>query len=135
MKIFDRTLDVLQRTLDLRATRHQVIATNLANEETPGYRAKEYQFLDVLASAARPEPHGRLAVTHANHQGPRGGTLRQVKGTVVDLPAPDLPLDGNSVNLELEMAKLADNAMNYNTASQIVAIRFRQLLAAIRDAK
>lgn len=135
MKMFDRTLDLLQRSLDLRATRHQVIAANLANEETPGYRAREYRFLDALTAAARREPPTRFVATHANHLGSSGEALRQVTGQVEELPAPDLPLDSNSVNLEFEMAKLADNAMNYNTASQIVSIRLKQLLNAIREAR
>ena len=123
-------------SLDIRATRHRVIAGNVANEETPGFRAKEYNFLDALTNAARQEQHhSSLGVTQPGHLGPRGHALQKVAGQIEEIPSPDLPLDGNSVNLEVEMAKLSDNAMNYNTTGQIMSIRFRQLLAAIRDAK
>lgn len=135
MNIFDKTLGLLERSLDLRATRHRVIAGNLANEETPGYRAKELNFLDAFAAAAREERHASMAVTHPGHLGARGQAIQKVTGQIEEMPAPDLPLDGNSVNLEVEMAKLSDNAMNYNTTGQIMAMRLRQLLSAIRDTK
>jgi flagellar basal-body rod protein FlgB len=51
MTIFDRTIRLLERSLDLRSARQRVIASNLANEETPGYRASELTFMDQLQSA------------------------------------------------------------------------------------
>lgn len=136
MTIFDRTMQLLQRGLDLRSARQRVIASNLANEETPGYRASELNFMDQLRSAHRGRPPIVLAATQSRHfglQGPQG--VQTVTGKLSEVPAGDLPLDANSVNLELEMAKLSDNAMQYNAAASIVAIRFRQLLGAIRDAR
>ena len=52
-----------------------------------------------------------------------------------DVPAADLPLDANTVNLELEMAKMSDNAIQYNTAATMMAIRLRQILSAIREGR
>jgi flagellar basal-body rod protein FlgB len=135
MTIFDKTMQVLERTMDLRATRHQVIASNIANEETPGYRAKELHFSDALQAATGRKAMPALMVTHATHLGPRGGALPRVEGKMADVPAADLPLDANSVNLDLEMAKLSDNALKFNGAATMVAIRYRQLLSAIRDAR
>jgi flagellar basal-body rod protein FlgB len=135
MNIFDKTLSLLERSLDLRAMRHRVIAANVANEETPGYRTKEYSFLDTLASAARADPPAAPRATHPGHLGQQDHGMPRVTGQIEEMAAPDLPLDGNSVNLEVEMAKLADNAMHYNTASQIMAFRLRQLMSAIKEAK
>jgi flagellar basal-body rod protein FlgB len=56
-------------------------------------------------------------------------------GTLSPVPAGDIPLDANSVNIELEMAKMSDNAMQYNSAASIMAIRFRQLMGAIREGR
>jgi len=133
MPIFDKTMSLLGQTLDLRAARHRVIAANIANEETPGYRAKELHFLDALSSAVRGGQEARLAVTDPRHLGPRGNVLEGVKGKLADIPTADLPLDANSVNLEFEMAKLADNGINYNGAAAIMSIRFRQLLDVVRN--
>ena len=51
------------------------------------------------------------------------------------MPVNELPMDGNSVNLEMEMAKMSDNALNYNTAASMMSQRFRQLLSAIKDTR
>jgi flagellar basal-body rod protein FlgB len=136
MTIFDRTMQLLERSLDLRSARQRVISSNLANEETPGYRASELNFMDQLQSAHKGRLPVALAVTQSGHIGPRGPQgVQTVTGKLNEVPAGDLPLDANSVNLELEMAKLSDNAMQYNAAASITAIRFRQLLGAIRDVR
>jgi flagellar basal-body rod protein FlgB len=131
MTIFDRTMTLLAQVLDLRAARHRIIASNIANEETPGYRAKELDFQEALASAVRKPSGGGLLTTHVRHIGYRAD--QTIQGRVVEVPASELPLDANSVNLEFEMAKLADNGLKYNTAATIMAFRFRQLAEALRN--
>ena len=135
MTIFDRTMRLLERTLDLRSARQRVIASNLANEETPGYRANDLQFAQQLQAAHQGRFPLTMAVTQHQHIGLRGQGYQTVTGKLAEVPAGDLPLDANSVNLELEMAKSSDNAMQYNAAASITAQRFRQLLSAIRDAR
>lgn len=135
MQIFDKTMQLLEQNLDLRAARHRVIASNVANEETPGYRAKELQFLDALAAAAHGKPGAKPATTNSRHLGSQGPTGEPVQGKLIELPSPELPLDANSVNLDMEMAKLGDNAINYNASATMLSMRFRQLMDAIRDAR
>lgn len=135
MKLFDHTMQLLHRTLDFRGARQRVIASNIANEETPGYRATDFNFLDSLQAAQRGQGPVTLAVTQGKHFGMRGDGLQRVVGKLSEAPAGDLPLDANSVNMELEMAKMSDNAMQYNGAATIMAIRFRQLMGAVRDAR
>jgi flagellar basal-body rod protein FlgB len=135
MNIFDRTMQLVERTMDLRMSRHHVVAANIANEETPGYRARELQFSDALQAASTSSARPAFMVTHARHLGPRGSAIAQVEGALSDVPAGDLPLDANSVNLELEMAKLADNALKFNTAASVISFRYRQLLSAIRETR
>jgi flagellar basal-body rod protein FlgB len=135
MMIFDKTMSLIERALDLRSARQRVISSNVANEETPGYRATDLHFQDALASSAKGKFPVVLATTQARHLGPTGSGVRQVVGRIREVPAGDLPLDANTVNLEIEMAKLADNAMHFNSAATIMGIRFRQLLGAIRDAR
>ncbi|MBH0204516.1 MAG: flagellar basal-body rod protein FlgB [Nitrospira sp. ST-bin4] len=136
MRIFDQTIQLLERTLDLRSARQRVIASNLANEETPGYRASELNFMDQLRSAHQGRLPVVLAATQPRHfglHGPQG--VQAIAGKLNEVPAGDLPLDANSVNLELEMAKLSDNAMQYNTAATILAKKFHGLLNVIREGR
>lgn len=136
MTIFDKTIRLLQRSLDLRSAKQRVISSNLANEETPGYRASEFNFLDQLQSAHKGHLPIVLAATHTQHFGlrnPQG--VQAVTGKLSEVPAGDLPLDANSVNLELEMAKLSENVMQYNAAATILTKKFHGLLNAIREGR
>ncbi len=135
MTIFDRTMQLLERSLDLRGARQQVIAANIANEETPKYRATDLNFGQALANAQRGKLPIALVSTNQNHIGPKGTGFQQVLGRVEEVPAGDLPLDANSVNIELEMAKMSDNAQQYNTAATIIGMRFKQLMTAIREGR
>ena len=136
MRIFDHTIQLLERTLDLRSARQRVIASNVANEETPGYRASELNFMDQLRSAQQGRLPVVLAATQPRHFGLHGAQgVQAVTGKLNEVPAGDLPLDANSVNLELEMAKLSDNAMQYNTAATILAKKFHGLLNVIREGR
>jgi flagellar basal-body rod protein FlgB len=135
MTIFDKTMQVLEKTLDLRSARQRVIASNIANEETPRYRAADLNFVEALASASRGRPPVTLTATHQAHFGVNGDGIQRVVGRVEEVPAGDLPLDANTVNLELEMAKMSDNAMHYNTMTTMIAMRLRQVLSAIREGR
>ena len=135
MTIFDRTMQLLHRTLDLRQARQRVIASNIANEETPGYRATDLNFQDSMQAAQRGRGLVTLAVTQGRHIGLRGSPVQQVMGKLGAVPTGDVPLDANSVNIELEMAKMSDNAMQYNSAASIMAIRYRHLMGAIREGR
>lgn len=136
MNLIDKTMQLLHRSMDLRSARQRVISSNIANEETPGYRAMDMQFGEQLKAAHKGRFPITLAATQAGHIGPHGAQGYQtVSGKLSEVPAGDLPMDANTVNMELEMAKLSDNAMQYNAAASITAARFRQLLSAIREAR
>ena len=135
MTIFDRTMQLLERSLDLRGARQQVIAANIANEETPKYRAKDLNFGQALAHAQQGKLPITLVSTNQNHIGPKGAGYQRVVGRIEEVPAGDMALDANSVNIELEMAKMSDNAQQYNTAATIISMWFKQLMSAIREGR
>ena len=91
MMLIDRTMQLLNRTLDLRQARQRVIASNIANEETPGYRATELNFQDSLQAAHRGRGLVSLAVTQSQHIGPRGNSVQQVMGKLGSVPAGIFP--------------------------------------------
>jgi flagellar basal-body rod protein FlgB len=104
--------DVLSRVLDASAMRHRVIAHNVANVNTPGYKRQEVVFEDALAQAlASP------------------GTPQRVTPTVVEADGPERQ-DGNTVDIDREMGDLTKNGLLYQAVAQIVASR----LAAMRSA-
>ena len=130
------TMKMLERSLDLMAQRHQVLLGNVANEETPRFKAKDLEFQAVLASIGQPGA-GALPVTRTAAPHPRHLLLPgQMDGTpppvLKELPATSFGLDGNTVSIEKTMAAMHDNSTLYSAASQILSRKFQGLLAAIR---
>jgi len=120
MQIFGPVLRGLGEALSLYGARHGVLTENLANVETPGYRARDLEFSDALRRAFDP--------TRAD------GDAAAEPEVVVDRRAPVKP-DGNSVDVDLEMARLSDNAFRLVSLSRIVARKYagiKQLLSEVR---
>ncbi|GAB4255244.1 MAG: flagellar basal body rod protein FlgB [Deferrisomatales bacterium] len=118
----DAAVAPLVRGLDSRTRRHAAISANIANADTPGYRAVDVSFAQVLERAGLP-----LATTHPRHlTGARsGGADRLV------LSGGEARRDGNDVNLDGEMVKLARNQIEYQFLVRALGSRFRKLKEAI----
>src|SRR5689334_9065577 len=108
MRIFGNVIDGLGQALDLYESRHRVLAENVANAETPGYRARDLDFGSALARAF--EANG--------DRGPSDGAE-----PVVDAHA-TLKIDGNSVDVDTEMSRMSQNALKILALSQILAKKF-----------
>jgi len=126
----DNYLGVHATALKLRAQRTEVLAANLANADTPNYRARDIDFKSALAEANSSAAGVRLATTKAGHIGTGG-----INGT----PAPELKyrvplapaLDGNTVDVQLEQAAFAENGVRYQATLQFLNSKFRGLMTAI----
>jgi flagellar basal-body rod protein FlgB len=138
------SIDFHGRALVLRAERQKVIAGNIANADTPGFAARDFDFRAALAEAtgAR-EPVATSAtsrpvapaVTHAGHLGGAAGSGHggRVDSTVLKYRATEQPsLDGNSVDLDRERANFADNAVRYEAGLRFINGSVRTMLSAIR---
>ena len=134
IRIADRTIAALQKSLDLRAQKQQVIAGNIANAETPGYSARKLDFEDNLQKAInKPEMPGRKINT--KHFPIGSGGISRVQGTVT-MQASTNPLgDGNSVSIDDEMFDLAENQLLFEAGSQILKKKFSMLKFAAGDGR
>ena len=130
--LFSTTVELLGKTLDLRAKRHGLISSNLANVETPGYVPSDLSFEKQLKGAL--DKGGTLSVTHPRHIPLKEGgvPLLQVQGDVVEVRSADRGLDQNGVELEAEMGRMAENQIMYNASIQLLAKKFETLRQAIR---
>src|SRR5215470_4449721 len=105
--LLSSTLDVLHKTLDLRQQRHTVLASNIANAETPGFIAKDVRFEEALRAAATPPQPAPLRLTNAEHMPfVHPTSIRDVQGTLVAAPSDNVGHDLNTVSMDQEMAKL-----------------------------
>lgn len=121
-KIFGRDFELYKKALDVFFQRNLVISSNIANIDTPKYKAKDIYFEDYLKSIVYGEkPSLKLALTDPRHiQSP--------------YPAPPKPQvyyemnsfspDGNSVDIDTEMVKLQENTFRYRVASEFINSKF-----------
>jgi flagellar basal-body rod protein FlgB len=130
--LFSGSLDVLQKNLDLRLIRHQVLTSNIANAETPGYVAKDVRFEEALQQALRSAAQDTLRRTNPRHL-PQPQGLGEIRGTLVASPSDDVGRDRNSVSVDREMAELSTNTLQYNAAAEILSRMLDQLKRTISD--
>ena len=136
----NQTMRMLERSLDLIAQRHQVLLSNIANEETPGYKARDLDFRAALASAAGPAagtaaPAPASGAPHARHLPLPGVAGRPAAPTVITLPSSRAGLDGNTVGIEKTMAALHENSTLFAAAGQILSKKYQGLLSALKETR
>lgn len=134
IRIADKTIAALQKSLDLRAQKQQVIAGNIANAETPGYSARKLNFEDNLRKAiSNPEMAGRK--TNAKHFPIGSSGISSVHGTLTKQVNSSPLGDGNSVSVDDEMFDLAENQILFEASSQIIKKKFSMLKFAAGDGR
>ncbi|UOO38800.1 flagellar basal body rod protein FlgB [Oscillospiraceae bacterium CM] len=127
------SVNTLQKGLNASWLRNEVIANNIANVDTPGFKASHVQFEDLMAEAAGSDG-GTLSMetTNDKHLGFSGGAaISSVEPQVVTDETTSTRLDGNNVNIENEMVELAKNSINYYTTVTKINSEFRKLNTAI----
>jgi flagellar basal-body rod protein FlgB len=129
----DQHLGVLPAALEVRGRRTELLANNLANADTPQYKARDLDFREALAAATGSGAPGRrlaLETTQPRHLGATSSADpadAALKYRVPLAPA----LDGNTVDAQLEQAEFAENAVRYQATLTFLSSRFRSLMTAI----
>ena len=121
-----------QSALALRAERQQVLASNIANADTPAYKARDFDFRGALANALGGGSSAALAAPHPAHL-PTGaaGVTTSGQPLLYRTPRQD-SIDGNTVELDAERAQFADNALRYEASLSDVNAKIKGLLAVIQ---
>ncbi|MFZ4498294.1 MAG: flagellar basal body rod protein FlgB [Burkholderiales bacterium] len=127
MNSIGQKLDVLGSALKLRAQRQQLLAANIANADTPGYKAVDFDFARALGRAN--VSRIALATTRAGHLGGRTPALAGVD-LRYRIPAQDA-IDGNTVELDRETALFTENALAYQASAQFLGDTIRSMRLAI----
>ena len=125
---FDRALGIHENTLYLRSKRTAILASNMANADTPNYKARDIDFSRMLSRVNHMS--SGLKSTHANHMQPKNslGT-----GAYLRYRTPMQPsLDGNTVDGNLEQARFAENALMYQTNLRFLDGKFKGMIKALR---
>jgi flagellar basal-body rod protein FlgB len=101
----------LERYMDLLSARQKLVASNIANADTPGYRTQDFDFQSEFLNATRGAPRAT---------------------EVAELPVKN---DGNNVSLDREARLLAENALRFQVASQLMKSQIRTVRSAIQEGR
>jgi flagellar basal-body rod protein FlgB len=125
---FDNLFGIHERALVLRSERAEVLSANLANADTPGYKARDFDFQGMLS---REMDNGvRMKTTHTGHIQSESGPVppAQLLYRVPSQPS----LDGNTVDSEREHAAFASNAIEYQTSLSFINSKINGLRKALK---
>lgn len=124
-----------EAALNIRSNRQQVLASNIANADTPNYKARDIDFASAMTAAVNKGtgPASGLATTAANHlNGAKdGNTLADGTPLMYRQPAQG-SVDGNTVDMDVERNQFADNALRYEAGITMINHQIRGMLAAIQ---
>jgi flagellar basal-body rod protein FlgB len=124
-KLFGGHYPLLKQALHASALRHEAIAHNIANVNTPGYRRIDVSFEELLRAAQTT----RLRTTSPRHYAAPPSLLANPQ-VAPDEEAPMRP-DGNTVDIDYEMAQLAENQIRFQALSQLITGRYQSLKLVI----
>ena len=128
----DKTPLVLKKALDSQSERHLLISSNISNIDTPGYQAKDIDFKGALRAALGASDGLAMRTTHRGHIGLSKGEIRGLQAEPFNEPDA-AKSNGNNVNIDKEMMKLAENQIDYNATIQMMSKRHSTLMVAITE--
>lgn len=133
---FDSALGIHQQALALRSSRAEILASNIANADTPGYKARDIDFKSQLQNiqAQSAQSQSSLSLTHSNSKHiPIDNAAAMNSRTEILYRVPHQPsIDGNTVNEQVEKSAFAENAMRYQASLTFLDGKFKGLMAAIK---
>ena len=133
--LFKGTLPLLEKALDLRSLKHAVTVSNIANKDTPNYKAFDLVVEEEIEKVMGPKEELGLRRSRRGHRPGRtigGGAVRPGIDNASQL---SFKRDGNTVNIDKEMAKLSANNLMYDALAQIISRKFRGLKDVIQGGK
>jgi flagellar basal-body rod protein FlgB len=126
------TLNFHGQALSLRSERQRLLASNIANADTPGYVARDMNFAQALREATGAGPNGAaaLATSTAGHLSGNAGARGEAN--LLYANASQTNLDGNTVDMDRERANFADNSVKYEATLRFINGNVRTMLEAIK---
>ncbi|MEE4297655.1 MAG: flagellar basal body rod protein FlgB [Wenzhouxiangella sp.] len=124
----DKHFGVHAQAVQLRSQRTELLAANIANADTPGYKARDIDFASVMRQTTGAGEG--LRVTHAKHLNANGMAAGQA-AAMYRIPTQPA-LDGNTVDVQQEQAAFAENSVRYQASLEFLSGRVRGLITAIK---
>lgn len=125
-------LGLSPQVMALRARRMELLAANIANADTPGYKARDIDFATALRQARGQARAVDLRLTHPQHLAPGARAVPGVDAPILYRVPAQPSMDGNTVESHREHAAFMDNAVRYQASLNFLDGRIRGLRTAIR---
>jgi flagellar basal-body rod protein FlgB len=128
-------LAVYRKAIDLRAQRHELLASNIANADTPHFKARDFDFAEAMQAASHKRDGQSvlgLKRTSGRHLDVEGGSSAY---SVRYRNEYQSAVDGNTVEMDVERAHIADNALQYQVLTQLISSRFQGLRTAMSSSQ
>lgn len=134
--LFGGNFPLVERSLNLRARRHELIVSNIANADTPNYKSFDIVIDEELKKTGNDPGSLPLETTHHSHlRSAVGNGFDQVTIHTKESDGLSLRGDGNTVDMDREMVNLSENSIIYRASSQIIRRMFGALKTAITSGK
>ena len=133
MEIEDKTLKALIASLNFRQMRQELISSNVANADTPHYKAKRIDFEAALSRALDVDGQMGMKTTDEKHYDVGSGGLNNLHPEIYENPNQVMSEDGNTVDREEELAKMAENKILYDATVRFLNKKLGLLKYALED--
>lgn len=133
MNVNDKTLKALAASLNFRQMRQEIISSNIANADTPGYKAKRVDFEAALARALDVDGQMQMKNQDEKHFDVGNGGFDNLEPEIYEDSNGVVSEDGNTVDREQEMAKMVENKILYDAAVQLLNKKLGMMKYAIQN--
>lgn len=126
-------VNILNKAMDAYWARNNAITKNIANSETPNYKRKTVEFENMLKEALNSDSQfemGKKSIESNDRV-----NLEELRYKIKEDLQTKTRLDGNNVDIDVEMAKLTQNTIRYNTATQQTGVYFRRMKNVIKGGR
>ncbi|MBL7665766.1 MAG: flagellar basal body rod protein FlgB [Bacteriovoracaceae bacterium] len=135
MEINDKTLQAMANALNFRQMKQEIMASNVANADTPDYKAKKVDFESALARAIDVDGKMKMQTTDSKHFDVGNGGFNNLQPEIYNDPNGVVSENGNTVDVEAEMAQIAENKILYDALVQLVNKKMGMMKYAISSEK
>lgn len=125
----DNALFFQQQALNLRANRQEVLAANIANADTPNYKARDFDFSVALKNAVAGRSAGNLPLANTAAQHLSGG-INSGPARMMYRKETQSSVDGNTVEMDVERAQFSENALRYEASVTFISHEIKLLMSA-----
>jgi flagellar basal-body rod protein FlgB len=129
---FDRALGIHEQALGFRAQRAEVLANNLANADTPHFKARDMAFSNVLAAQVEKNQKGHISLNRTDSQHIAADGIDGGDGVLAYRTPFQPSIDDNTVDAQIEQAKYAENTVQFQASFTLLNSKFKGLVSALR---